>query len=289
MRKIAFIVNPKSGQSHKNNRVDLIRKSMPEGIPYDLLVWEKREQKEELFKKALEGDYTIIAAAGGDGTVNLVAAALIGTGKTLGIVPFGSGNGLARHLGIPLQPEKSIRLLATGESRNIDACYLNGRPFFCTAGAGFDAHIGKLFAESRVRGMISYASMTLKEVFLYKPGKYKLTVDGQTSEHKAFLVTFANAAQYGGDAFIAPLADIADGIIDITVIKAFPLLTGLPIVYRMFARSLHHSHRVTMLKGKHIILERTEPGPVHVDGEPDVMGTRLEVTIQPSALKVITE
>jgi diacylglycerol kinase (ATP) len=293
MRKIAFIVNPKSGQSRKQNRAELIRSHIPPGVLYDILLWERQGQIAELFRKALEGDYDVIAAAGGDGTVNMVATALAeaavsGNEKSLGIIPFGSGNGLARHLGIPLDTGKAVRLVAGGKAKSIDVCRMNDKPFFCTAGVGFDAHIGKLFAESRIRGMISYAGMTLQEVLRYQPGKYKLTIDGKTlPEFKAFLVTFANAAQYGGDAYIAPLADIQDGLLDVTIIHPFSLLRGIPIVYRMFANSLQHSSQTTMLKGKHILLERSAPGPVHYDGEPDMMGERIEVTIRQGGLQVI--
>jgi len=294
MRKIAFIVNPKSGQGRRLNRAELIRQSLPSGAACDILLWEKPEQKDQLFRQALEGDYDTIAACGGDGTVNMVAAAVAkasaaGLTKSLAIIPFGSGNGLARHLGIPLETKKAVELAYSGTLRSIDVCALQDKPFFCTAGVGFDAHIGKLFAESRFRGMISYAGMTLKEVIRYKPATYTLTVDGKTQPPlSAFLIAFANAAQYGGDAYVAPLADIQDGIIDITIIHPFPLLLGLPVVFRMFAGSLQHSRHVTLLKGKHIVLERQKPGPVHYDGEPDMMGTRLEITIQPGALSVIT-
>jgi diacylglycerol kinase (ATP) len=287
MNKIAIIVNPKSGQGRRNNRVDLIRSAIPKDISYDILLWEKAEQKDELFSRALQDDYAIVAAAGGDGTVNMVASALSGSGKTLAIIPFGSGNGLARHLRIPLDTVKATQLLGSGRTQVIDACFLNEKPFFCTAGVGFDAHIGKLFAESKLRGMLSYAAMTVKEVLLYKPGHYKLTIDGISSEHPAFLVTFANAAQYGGDAYIAPLADIGDGMIDVTIIHPFSLLRGIPIAFRMFAHNLQHSSAVCMLRGKHIVLERSAPGPVQYDGEPDIMGERLEITIRPGALKVL--
>jgi len=293
MRKIAFIVNPKSGQSRKQNRAELIRSHIPPGVLYDILLWENPGQITELFRKALEGDYDVVAAAGGDGTVNMVATALAeataeGNKKSLAIIPFGSGNGLARHLRIPLDTSKAVALAVNGRIQAIDVCKINGKSFFCTAGVGFDAHIGKLFAESRLRGMISYAGMTLQEVLRYRPGKYKLTIDGKAlPEFQAFLVTFANAAQYGGDAYIAPLADIQDGLLDVTIIHPFPLLKGIPIVFRMFANNLQHSSKTTMLKGKHILLERSAPGPVQYDGEPDVMGEKIEVTIHAGGLQVI--
>jgi diacylglycerol kinase (ATP) len=287
MKKVAFIVNPKSGQHRSQDRARLIQSLVPEGLDYDILIWERREQKEELFRQALSGQYNIVAAAGGDGTVNTVAASLSDTNIALAIIPFGSGNGLARHLRIPMDTEKALQLLKTGQERRIDMCEINQKKFFCTAGVGFDAHIGQLFAESKSRGMSTYAKMIISQLATYKPHKFILTIDGIVSEHEAFLITFANAAQYGGNAYIAPLADIEDGQIDISIIHPFPLLKGLPIAFRMFNKSLHHSNYVQMLRGKNIILERVEPGPMHYDGEPDIMGTRLDVKIHPSALKVI--
>ncbi|HXC04120.1 MAG TPA: YegS/Rv2252/BmrU family lipid kinase, partial [Bacteroidia bacterium] len=250
-------------------------------------LWEHRSQKEELFRKALEGDYETVVAVGGDGTVNAVASALSGTSKKLGIIPLGSGNGLARHLGIPLDPVKALHMLGTAQTKLIDTCLLNGKTFFCTAGVGFDAHIGKLFAESRKRGMETYASMTIREIFSYIPHQYRLTVDGKEYEHDAFVVAFANAAQYGGNAFIAPLADIQDGLIDISIIKPFPILKGIPMAWRLFNKTLDRSSAVILLRGKHIVLEREKTGPVHYDGEPDIMGEKLEISIIPASLRVL--
>jgi len=287
MKKIAFLVNPASGAARRQDRTELIRRYCPSGIAYDILLWEKREQKEALFRQALNGDYEAVIAVGGDGTVNAVASALTGTDKALGIVPLGSGNGLARHLGIPLDPIKALGMLDKARIQKIDTCYLNQKTFFCTAGVGFDAHIGKLFAESRKRGMATYAGMTIREIFSYQPQLYKLTVDGEVSEHRAFLIAFGNAAQYGGNAYITPQADIQDGLIDISIIRPFPILKGLPLAYRLFNKNLGDSRDVLQLKGKQILLQRHGAGPVHYDGEPDVMGEKLEISIIPSSLNVL--
>lgn len=287
MKKIAFVINPNAGGNRKVNRLDLIRKLVPAGLDHEFFLWKKREDKDELLQNVLNSDCDIVAAVGGDGTVNSVAAAVCGTTKTLAIIPFGSGNGLARHLGIPLVPEQAIRLLNDGHTVLIDTCYLNQQAFFCTAGIGFDAHIGKLFAESKSRGISGYAWMTFKEVSTYKPSTYTLTIDGQRSEHEAFLITLANAAQYGGKAYIAPEAHIQDGMIDLTIIRPFPLVMGPGLVYKLFFKSLKSSRYVEMLRGKHIVIERNERGPIQFDGESAEMGTRLEIRIVPASLKVI--
>jgi diacylglycerol kinase (ATP) len=287
MRKIAFVINPNAGGDRKRNRLELIRKLIPVGLDYELFLWEKQEDKEELFRNVMNSSCDVVAAVGGDGTVNHVAAAVKGSGKTMAIIPFGSGNGLARHLGIPLQTDRALGLLSSGRTQVIDSCYLNDKPFFCTAGIGFDAHIGKLFAESKTRGMTGYAWMTLKEFSSYKASKYTLTIDGQQIEQDAFLITFANAAQYGGQAYIAPHADIQDGLIDLTIIRPFPLLAGAGLVYKLFSKGLKNSGYVQMLRGKHILIERNEPGPVQFDGETAEMGIKLELRAVPGSLKVI--
>ncbi len=287
MKKVGFIINPKSGTDRKINREDLIRQFVPAGLDFEIFLWKKLEDKEELFRQAMNSDCTIIAAVGGDGTVNNVAAAVSGSQKALAIIPFGSGNGLARHLGIPTDTQAALQLLNKAKTSVIDSCYLNDKAFFCTAGLGFDAHIGKLFAESKNRGMASYAWMTLKEISAYKPVRYKLTIDGQSSVQEAFLITFANSAQYGGNAYIAPEADIQDGLIDITIIRPFPLYKGLELAYRLFNKSLAKSEYVTILKGKHIQIERIQDGPVQFDGEAAIMGNTIELRIEPSSLRVI--
>jgi diacylglycerol kinase (ATP) len=287
MPKIAVIVNPKSGISRTKDRAAEIASLMPEGLEYDLLILQKKEPQQDLFKRILSGAYDKVAVAGGDGTVNAAATALTGTGIPLAIIPFGSGNGLARHLGIPLDIRRALLLLREGREKVIDTCYLNSKTFFTTAGVGFDAHIGKLFSESPSRGFRSYASITLSQLQSFRPEKYSLEVDGVRSEHEAFLITFANAAQYGSNAYIAPLADISDGLIDVSIIRPFPLLKGISLAFRLFSKTLHHSKGVQMLKGKHIILERQENGPVQYDGEPELMGRRLEIRIEPRSLRVL--
>jgi diacylglycerol kinase (ATP) len=287
MPKIAVIVNPKSGMSRTKDRAAQIASLMPEGLEYDLLILQNKEPQQDLFKRILSGAYNKVAVAGGDGTVNAAATALSGTGVPLAIIPFGSGNGLARHLGIPLDIRKALLLLSEGREKSIDTCHINSKAFFTTAGVGFDAHIGKLFSESPSRGFRTYARITLSQLLAFRPDRYTLEVDGIRSEHEAFLITFANAAQYGSNAYIAPLADISDGLIDISIIRPFPLLKGVPLAYRLFSKTLQHSKEVQMLKGKHIILERSGNGPVQYDGESDMMGPRLEIRIVPRSLQVL--
>ena len=286
MQRTAIIVNPKSGTRSVNDRISTIRAAMPAGIEFDIFVIEKPGDRQEILLNALSGRYTSVAVAGGDGTVNFAAAFLAGKEIPLAIIPMGSGNGLARHLGIPHDLSKALLLIKEGRVRKIDAAYINEKAFFCTAGVGFDAHIGKLFAGSQRRGLRTYAEITIRQLRLFKPSVYCLEIDGIRSEHEAFLITFANASQYGGNAFIAPRADISDGLLDICIFRPFPFLRGIPLAIRLFNKTIHHSKDVSIVRGRHIILRRGSCGPVQYDGEPDMMGTVLEIRIEPGSLNV---
>src|SRR5208283_3527302 len=158
----------------------------------------------ELTKQLVDMNYGRIVAVGGDGTVNEVAKALVDTPTVLGIIPSGSGNGLARFLKIPMRIEDSVYLQNVGKILSIDYGRINNEPFFCTCGVGFDAHIGNKFAKSANRGFFSYVKETYHAYFHYKPLKYTIKIDGEKIKTRAFLITVANAGQYGNDAYISP-------------------------------------------------------------------------------------
>jgi len=286
-KRAGIIINPISGGKDKRPVIEIIRKNFPKNIDYDMIIWERPDQKDDIIRKVRERNYDIVVAAGGDGTINQVAQAVKGTNSALAIIPLGSGNGLARHLNIPLDSKKAVELIGTGKEMKMDACTVNGNYFFCTSGIGFDALIGKLFAESKTRGFITYFKLTFSNLIKYKPQQYTLNIDGKTSSVKAFLVTFANASQYGNDAFIAPQADISDGYIDVVALKPFNLFQALLIAPKMFNKTLDKSSYVEVFKGKNISLSRDTSGPVHFDGEPADMNTLVEYKIEQGAVKVI--
>jgi YegS/Rv2252/BmrU family lipid kinase len=234
------------------------------------------------------GKYDIIVAVGGDGTINEVASAIAGTGTVLGIIPFGSGNGLSRFLNIPMDVKGAFNTLNEARIIDIDAAKMNGQWFFNMAGMGFDAHISHVFAHgSKKRGFFSYLKSSLKEIASYKAQSYRINIDGVAYDNEAFMLSMANSSQYGNNAHISPQASVQDGLLDVCVIRPFPLWRFPEMGLRMFTKTAEGSKYVTIIKGKHIKIERAQAGPIHLDGEPQVTGTDINVLVQPGALKVI--
>ncbi|CAN5383474.1 YegS/Rv2252/BmrU family lipid kinase [soil metagenome] len=286
-RKIAFIINPKSGSDKKTDRVALIKSLISDKYESEIILWNKIEDRDSIFERATSGSFDIAVAVGGDGTVSQLANALSGTNVALGIIPFGSGNGLARHLGVPIKTVEAMKLLETGVIKKIDKGNINEHSFFCTAGVGFDACIGKLFAESTSRGFWTYGKMTIAEFKSYKPEKYRLIIDGDEKEISAFLITVANAGQYGNNAWIAPKANAMDEVLHISVLLPFRWWNMIGIARKMFGKNLDASRFLKTYTGKNISILRNSEGAAHYDGEPAVMGNELIITIQPSALNVL--
>ncbi|MHB1279098.1 MAG: diacylglycerol/lipid kinase family protein [Bacteroidia bacterium] len=288
INKIAFVVNPKAGRvRNKQGIIGQIKEEVPAGCAHSIYHWNHPNEIEGIVKQVLDDGTGLIIAVGGDGTVNEIARRITGTNVVLGIIPVGSGNGLARHLGIPLGAREAAKLLSTGSIQAIDSCRMNENYFFCTAGVGFDAHIGKMFANSKTRGFWAYLKITLKEFRRYKPQKYRLVVDESPVEVTAFLTTFANAGQYGNNAYIAPEADVQDGLVHVAVLKPFSSIQLLNLGARLFNKSIHQSNYLETYTGKSVVLERASAGPVHCDGEPFEMGKRLEVNVFPKSLRVL--
>ena len=227
-KRIVFIVNPVSGTSGKNFVLRLIEDYLDKSqYDYEVMKTEYVGHATELAKQASVHGTDIVCAIGGDGTVNEVAAGLIHTQTALAIIPSGSGNGLARHLRIPTDPLSAIKIINRGLTLPMDYGVVNKRPFFCTCGVGFDAFISQRFAESGKRGPVSYIENVLNSSLNYHPETYDLDIvnnsDGEEVHqiYKAFLISFANASQYGNNAYIAPSASVRDGLLDVTIIEPF--------------------------------------------------------------------
>ncbi|MDR1551966.1 MAG: diacylglycerol kinase family lipid kinase [Prevotellaceae bacterium] len=287
-RKIAFIINPISGTQNKQKIVEKIKNvSWSANDEIEIYYTKCAGDAFESAKKYVEKHFDIVVAVGGDGTVNEIARALIHTDTALCIIPVGSGNGLARDLHIPLKVYNAVNLLQKGKIINIDVCYFNDQPYLCTAGVGYDAAVGKAFAQSRKRGFFSYLIAALKVYIKIKPVEYKLTVDGNEMIHKAFDITFANAGQFGNNAYISPLADLCDDLVDVVVIRPFPWYKCINIGLRLFRKTLHKSKYVKIYKCKHVVLERPEADCAHFDGEFTTAGKRMEIRIEHAALKIL--
>lgn len=274
-----FIVNPISGKGRKNNLIDRIREAS-----YKVVHTEYAGHAEILAREAEE---ETIVAVGGDGTVNEVARGIIGTGKTLGIIPCGSGDGLALHLGISRNINKALEILKTGRRHPLDAATINGRVFFSVCGVGFDAVVSERFAKSGKRGMLSYIEQGLRTWNEFRPDDYRITIDGKTLESKAALITVGNSNQWGNGAKITPLADSSDGILDITIADPFKLIDMPALGVLLLTGHIDIRHDIHCLRGKEIIIERNVEGPAHADGDWFSAGKRIEISVIPHALNVM--
>ncbi len=281
-------MNPMSG-TRKKEQVPAMAEQYLDSNRYThtFALTERPLHATELARAAAEAGAVAVVAVGGDGTVNEVGAGILHTKTALGIIPFGSGNGLARHLGIPVNTKAALQLLNALNYTIIDGALANGRPFFCTAGLGFDAHIGKLFAGRKQRGFGSYVRLTLKEFSGYAAQSYTIEVDDQQLQRECFVVTLANAGQYGNNAYISPEADIQDGLLDLCLMRPFPPIMALPMGIRLFQRNIHQSPYVEILRGQHIKIKCTSKYSMHLDGEFLEAEGVLEVKVLPQCLKVL--
>lgn len=288
-KKILFIINPVAGGKtvNKENLLSSIKSNLPKGSDYDIKIWEDLSQNDEIHKMISSGNYEMVVAVGGDGTINFVAQEAMRQGMPIGIIPLGSGNGLARHLGIPLKTTEAIKNIASGKEMIIDTGIINGNIFICTTGAGFDALIGNLFSESKERGFFTYAKMTLQQLVNYKPQEYTITFDDKVLKRKAFILALANVNQYGNNTYIAPQADIQDGYLDICIIKPFKAFEFPQLGIRIFNRTITKSPLYEYYKTKKVEITFEGNDPVHFDGEPVIMGNKLNIEVRPASLKVI--
>ena len=284
---ILFIINPISGTVKKSGVEHLINENLDlSKYNYSIKHTQYPHHATEIAKQE-STNYKIIVAVGGDGTVHEVGLGLIHTNSTLGIIPMGSGNGLARHLKIPMSTKKAILLLNNFQSKPIDTVKINDTHFLGAGGIGFDAHISYLFAKATKRGFITYLQLSVKEFFSYNEHNYQLIIDGKIFYKKAFLITFANSNQYGNNAFIAPNAVIDDGWISIVILKKFSLIYAIPLAIKLFTKKINSSKFVEEIKVKkaQIISPSNE---IHLDGEPLLIENTINIEVLPLSLNVIS-
>lgn len=274
-----FIVNPISG---KGKRKALIDRLLRDG--HDVTCTEYAGHGEILAREAAD---EVVVAVGGDGTVNEVARGIIGTGKTLGILPCGSGDGLALHLGLKHDYRSSIETICAGKVRTIDAATINGKYFFSVCGVGFDAMVSEKFAKSGKRGLANYIEQAIISWKNYEPEKYRLIIDGRTIAKESVLITVGNSNQWGNGAKVTPLADLSDGELDITVVDRFNNIEIPKLAYRLMTGTVNEDHHVHCYRGRKINIIRESEGPAHADGDWFVTGRSIDISIIPNALKVI--
>ena len=285
---ILFIINPISGGRGKLRIPDFIDQYLDkEKFNANFVFSEYVGHAGELADEAATKNFDVIVAAGGDGTINEVATQVLKHHKILGVLPLGSGNGLARFLKIPKNLRHAIGLINNFKTDSIDTAEFNDKCFFNLAGMGFDAHLSAVFSKDKKRGLSGYVKLGFKEVFNYKPQTYQLEIDGVAYTRKAFAISIANSSQYGNDVYIAPNASVKDGLLDVCIIKPFPIIK-LPVLgYVMLRGTAESSEMIEIIKGKDIKITREKAGAVHVDGEPLQMGTEIEALVHPLSLQVI--
>ena len=288
-KKILFIINPISGGKQKIKFPALVKACLDlKKFDPSFRFTENVGHASLIAQQAIDEKFDIVVAVGGDGTVNEVAAKLVNTDTLLGIVPYGSGNGLARSLNIPMDVKKAIQLINTQKIRPIDAAQLNGVFFFNMAGMGFDAHISAVFAGNKSRGLKSYVQMGLQEITSYRSQEYQITIDGTKIIRSAFMISVANSSQYGNNVHISPKSSLTDGLLDVCIVKPFPLYKLPLLAYQMLRATTHQSKMVEIIRGKNIHIDRVVAGPIHLDGEPFVMDQTIDINVIPSSLKVIS-
>ncbi|TDE09988.1 diacylglycerol/lipid kinase family protein [Dyadobacter psychrotolerans] len=289
MADYLFILNPNSGTSLGRN-IDAVAHAIDAEASKNkhsahILFTEARGHATELVQENLQsGNWKAVVAVGGDGTVNEIARPLVNQPTPIGILPLGSGNGLGRHLGLPLTLESSLKRLFAGSVSTIDSGLLNDIPFFCTAGMGFDAYVGHLFSQQTSRGLATYVNVSFKAYWDYQPQSFR--VNGL--ETNAFSLTFANAGQFGNNAWVAPHANLQDGVLDVCTIKPFPKWFGTSLAYQLFTKQLKQSEYIAYQSVTEVLVETDKAPMIHYDGEPLQLETNvIKVKINPQSLNVI--
>lgn len=288
-RRIVFVINPTSGTTNKDVMPQLIDKYIDsDNNDVSTVFTEYAGHASEIASKCVNEGVDVVVAVGGDGTVNEVARALAESDTALGIVPCGSGNGLARHLMLPMNVKGALEIINNGLVHSLDYGIIDGHPFFCTCGMGFDAFISKKFASAGKRGPLTYIENVLKEGLKYEPETYELTLDGnETERYKAFLISVANASQYGNDAYIAPQASMSDGFLDVVIMEPFDILEAPQVGIDLMNKTLNKSSKIKCFKAKDIRIRRKEEGVIHYDGDPIDAGKDIHIQLRPHAIKMI--
>ncbi|MDE6418712.1 MAG: diacylglycerol kinase family lipid kinase [Duncaniella sp.] len=288
-RRSRLVINPISGTRSKKGLAQfVVDRLTPLGWEVEVKYTGGHGDATRLAREAAERGFDAVFAAGGDGTVNETAAALCGTRTALGIIPCGSGNGLARHLGIPVDVEEGIKVIAANRPMDIDYAIVNDtRKFFCTCGVGFDAAVSEAFSRKKTRGKLTYIQSTFQTLARFEPEYYTIIADGQRLTEKAFLVAVCNASQYGNNAYIAPGAVIDDGLLDVTIVHAGNIFSTALVGFDILAGQIERNASAMTFRTHALTIERSRPGVAHIDGEPIELGSRIHIDCLHRDLRVI--
>ena len=288
--KIVFIVNPISGHHDKSKFPSIVEELIDKDkYDYTITLTEYGGHAAILTKQAIEDEYDIIVAVGGDGTINEVATNMLGARQTFAIVPYGSGNGLSRHLHLPLKAKKVItEMINKGVKSKIDTAAVNGVPYVSIAGVGFDAIIADYFAKDPNRGFKTYFKLVTEKYFKFKPEKYHLILDDKEEfDCEPLFISFANSNQFGFNAAVSPHASLNDGLLDVCIFKKPNLLAVPYIAERLLTQHIDKTHVVDIHKAQKIKVIREKEGFVNIDGEPIFMSKDVDVEIKPLSLNIL--
>ena len=286
--RMMVIVNPVSGTGRQKRAQRMVEQHIDRQRYDHQIVYTKAHRHAiELSHQAVDDGYDVVVIVGGDGSINEVGQGLAGTNVRMGILPAGSGNGLCRSLGIPMNLRKAVEVLNQGHHRVIDTGLANGKPFMNVAGVGFDAYVANKFHKAKLRGLLKYIILIIRSLGEYKAQTYTLYADGRRIKRTAMLICFSNSSQYGNDALVAPRAVPDDGRLDAVILRRFPFINVFLLIYRLFRGTLDESPYIKTFKFKElkVIQERNEVA--HLDGDPYDLGLEIDITIRPASLKVI--
>ncbi len=288
-KHITFIINPISGTRDKRFVIRGIEKLLDKDkFDYNIEMTQYAGHAREISQRAKDADTDVVVAVGGDGTVNEVASELVGSNTALALIPCGSGDGLARHLQIPLNIKGAIETINLCNIEALDYATVCGRPFFVTCGMGFDAYVSYKFAEAKTRGVLTYLEQALTEWLRYKPETYTVEDANGTEKYKAFLITCANSSEYGNNAYIAPQASMTDGMLDVTIVEPFNAIEAPQLALQLFSKTLRPGSHVRMIRTNKLTVHREKAGVIHCDGDPMEAGKDLQFELIHQGLKMVT-
>lgn len=286
--RILLVINPISGTASKRGLRQAIEKRT-RALGHHIDTEETRCQGDgtRLGHHAVTSGYDAVMACGGDGTINEVASSLIGSQTALIILPNGSGNGLARHLGIPVDVESAVNVILERNVVDADFGTVNDEPFFCTFGLGFDAAVSETFSRQHRRGRLMYLKSAILEYVNYHPEVYTISANGKLLTEKAFLIAVCNASQYGNNAYIAPTASITDGLLDITIVHAGSPLDTAFVGFDLFTGAINSNTMIRTFRVPSAVIYRSGAGAAHIDGEPVTMPEAMAVKCHHNALRLL--
>lgn len=287
VKKVLFIVNKYSGTGYQPGvEGRILAACETQDVECTIEFTRDRGHATELAKEGVAKNFSRVIAVGGDGTVNEVARGLVGTPVPMGIIPKGSGNGLGRHLGIPVSIAPALDALFKSQPLAMDTFTVNGHLSLNVSGIGFDGHIANLFGKDKKRGLAGYVKLTANEFFRFREFDLELGLNGQTLRRKAFIMAIANSSQYGNNARIAPAASVCDGLLHLSLLKKVPPYR-LDFIYAFFSGNVHRSAYCEVIETKSFTITTPQPISYHIDGEPSGTASHFDIQLNPRSLTML--